>query len=284
MQAIRTRSLGFVGRRGITTASEGVLKPRARTPPPPNEWEELMHSRSKQHEIVSYFSQLGSTQTRDNSFQPHHPLHRPPGPHEATISALMAAGAHLGHSHKLLRPAFMPYAYGTRSGVTIINLEETVPLLRRAANVLRAVARNGGSVVFLGTHESLRPAVIKAAQRIGHNAFHVASRWKPGTLTNSEQIFGSQITPGLQIVPDLVVLLNPADNLVAIRECAVKHVPTIGIIDSNIDPRLVTYPIPANDDSVRTAELISGLLSLAGKEGATAYLEQKEQSQQQRAA
>jgi len=69
------------------------------------------------------------------------------------------------------------------------------------------------------------------------------------------------------VVPDLVVFLNPIANVHAIRECAIEHVPTIGIVDSNVDPRVVMYPIPANDESTRTAELIAGVLSVAGREG-----------------
>ena len=69
------------------------------------------------------------------------------------------------------------------------------------------------------------------------------------------------------ITPDLMVFLNPIPNMAAIRECAIEHIPTIGIVDSNVDPRIVMYPIPANDESTRTAELIAGVLSIAGREG-----------------
>jgi len=234
---------------------------------------------------VDHFENLGSTQTRDLTFQPHHSLHRAVAPHDLTMSALMATGAHLGHAKTLLRPAFLPYAYGTRADITIIDLESTLPLLRRAANVVRAVAQNGGTVVFVGSNEALRPSVIKAAQRMGRNAYHVGSRWKPGTLTNSKVVFGEEIAQEQNTIPDLVVFLNPLDNLFAIKECASKLVPTIGIIDSNVDPRVVMYPIPANDDSVRTAELIVGMLSMAGKEGITALERAEEvQAKQEREA
>lgn len=64
-----------------------------------------------------------------------------------------------------------------------------------------------------------------------------------------------------------MVLLNPSENLGAIRECTARNVPTVGIVDSDTDPRIVTYPIPANAESVRTAELVAGTLSIAGQEG-----------------
>lgn len=71
----------------------------------------------------------------------------------------------------------------------------------------------------------------------------------------------------LNTTPDLVIFLNPLQNLHAIRECAISRIPTIGIVDSDVDPRVVMYPIPANDDSIRTAELVAGMLSVAGRKG-----------------
>jgi small subunit ribosomal protein S2 len=108
---------------------------------------------------------------------------------------------------------------------------------------------------------------LKAAQRIGTQGYHVGEKWLPGTLTNKVHFFGPEVSLSERVVPDLVIFLNPIPNLNAIRECAIEHVPTIGIVDSNVDPRIVMYPIPANDESTRTAELIAGVLSIAGREG-----------------
>jgi small subunit ribosomal protein S2 len=216
---------------------------------------------------VDYFSKLGSTKNRDNSFQPHHTLHKPVAPTDLTISALVAAGAHLGSSSESTRPTFLPYAYGHRAGITIIDLDTTLPLLRRASNVVREVAKNKGLILFVGTNENLAPCVRKAAERLGFQGFHVGTTWKPGTLTNAWELFGSETMMKLNTTPDLVIFLNPLENLHAIRECAISRIPTIGIIDSDVDPRVVMYPIPANDDSIRTAELIAGMLSMAGVKG-----------------
>ncbi|KAG8748021.1 37S ribosomal protein, mitochondrial [Ceratobasidium sp. 414] len=223
-------------------------------------WTEMAKERARRKAV-------SSTQNRDTSFQPHHTLHRPVAPSELTISALVAAGAHLGSSSASTRPTFLPYAYGQRAGITIIDLDITLPLLRRASNVVREIAKNNGLILFVGTNEDLAPCVRKAAQRLGSQGFHVGTTWKPGTLTNAWELFGSETMMKLNTVPDLVILLNPLYNLHAIRECAISRVPTIGIIDSDVDPRVVMYPIPANDDSVRTAELIAGMLSMAGVEG-----------------
>lgn len=182
----------------------------------------------------------------------------------------MAAGAHFGHSSSLLNPAFTPYAYGTRTGITIINLDSTLPLLRRAAALVRAVALHDGTIVFVGTRPDLKPIVKKAAERMGDNAYHVGERWLPGTLTNRVQVFSPNVAMSKKVIPDLVVFFNPIANLTAIRECAVMHVPTVGVIDSNVDPRIVMYPIPANDESLATAEIIAGVLSIAAREGTRA--------------
>ncbi|KAI0080563.1 ribosomal protein S2 [Panus rudis PR-1116 ss-1] len=231
------------------------------------DWTEFQSDRADFKTLVDYFTQYGSTQTRDNTWQPHHQLHRPLPPTELTLSALLAAGAHLGHAKSLMNPNFMPYAYGVRAGITVIDLDHTLPLLRRAAKLVRAVAAKDGTIVFVGTRPDLRAAVRKAANRLENQGFHVGERWLPGTLTNKVQMFGHEAVLHERVVPDLVVFLNPLQNLNAIKECAMEHVPTIGIVDSNVDPRIVMYPIPANDESTRTAELIAGVLSVAGREG-----------------
>ncbi|TFK64076.1 hypothetical protein BDN72DRAFT_825950 [Pluteus cervinus] len=231
----------------------------------PKDWTQFQMNRAEIITLKNIFSQHGSTQTKENTFQPSHGLHRPQS--RATASALLAAGAHFGHSSTRMNPNFTPYAYGTRAGITVIDLDQTLPLLRRAANLVRAVAYANGQIVFIGTRPDLRPIVEKAAERVGKQGYHVGERWLPGTLTNKVQMYGNAVVKEEKVTPDLVILLNPLANMNAIRECAIEHVPTIGIIDSNADPRIVMYPIPANDENTRTAELIAGVLSIAGREG-----------------
>lgn len=214
---------------------------------------------------VDMMSEYGSTQNTTNTFQLRHQLHKPQ--RDTTVSALLAAGAHFGHASGRMNPNFMPYAYGTRAGITIIDLDSTLPLLRRAANVTRAIARAGGQIIFIGTRPDLKPIVERAAERIGEKGFYVGDRWLPGTLTNRKQFFEPEENKKFQIVPDLAIILNPTNNAIALREFATENVPTIGIIDSNVDPRFVMYPIPANDENTRVAELIGGVLSIAAREG-----------------
>ncbi|THU99345.1 ribosomal protein S2 [Dendrothele bispora CBS 962.96] len=230
-----------------------------------NDWTEFQANRASFKSLVNGLSQYGSTQARGNTWKLRDSLHNPS--RNATISALLASGAHFGHASTRMNPSFMPYAYGTRAGITIIDLDQTLPLLRRAASLVRAIAANDGQIVFIGTRPDLRPVVQKAAERLEEQGYHVGDRWLPGTLTNKWQMFGHDIVRKERVVPDLVVVLNPIANMNAIRECALEHVPTIGIVDSNVDPRVVMYPIPANDESTRTAEIIAGVLSIAGREG-----------------
>ncbi|KAG6844727.1 hypothetical protein H0H87_004347 [Tephrocybe sp. NHM501043] len=228
----------------------------------PDDWTDLQLR-------LKNMSKYGSTQSSKNTYRPRDALHNPTA--HATVTALLASGAHFGHAASRMNPNFMPFAYGTRAGITVIDLDQTLPMLRRAANLVRAVAGRGGQIVFIGTRPDLRPIVQKAAQRLGSQGYYVADRWLPGTLTNKIPLFGLDVVKTTQVTPDLVILLNPLANVNAIRECAIEHVPTIALVDSDVDPRIVMYPIPANDESTRTAELVGGILSIAGREGVAIF-------------
>lgn len=96
-------------------------------------------------------------------------------------------------------------------------------------------------------------------------------------LTDTHYSFGTTPVEKGYHVPDVVVFLNPGENLGAIRECSSFNVPTVGVIDSDTDPRIVTYAVPANVESIRTTELIAGALSIAGQEGRRLRLQNTEQ-------
>ncbi|KAK4055340.1 hypothetical protein OIV83_000623 [Microbotryomycetes sp. JL201] len=228
------------------------------------------------------FEQLGSTQNRSTTWQPHHTLHRPPTAAQLTTAHLVASGAHLGHSPSLSHRAALSQVYGVRSGTCYIDLRQTLPALRRAAQVVKQVVERDGSVVFVGSLKGTDRAVFENAKRLGENGFGV-TKWLAGTISNAKEVFGwSEVPPhlvvetkrgqtrranSLDFKPSLLVLLSPTLNQHALREATANQVPTIGITDTDIDPRLVTYAIPANDDSPRTIELIAGVLGMAGKEG-----------------
>jgi small subunit ribosomal protein S2 len=122
---------------------------------------------------------LGSSQTRSNTFQPHHSLHRPMDAVDVTLSHLIASAAHLGHSTSLTNPHSSSFTYGTRNGISIIDVRQTITHLRRAAEVVRGVVERDGIVVFLGATKGTERAVIENAKRLGKNGF-ASTRWVPG--------------------------------------------------------------------------------------------------------
>ncbi|EKG10462.1 Ribosomal protein S2 [Macrophomina phaseolina MS6] len=216
-------------------------------------------------------------------YKPHTLLTNPPRPQDVTLELLLASQAHLGHSTSVWNPANARYIFGIREGIHIISLDVTAAYLRRAAKVVTEVCRRGGLVLFVGTRNEQDRSVVKAAQLA--KGCHLFERWIPGSITNGQQILGrcglkvvdemdrelpefqEQLVDRAVLKPDLVVCLNPLENYVLLHECGLNHIPTIGIIDTDADPTWVTYPIPANDDSLRCTNVIAGVLGRAGEEG-----------------
>jgi small subunit ribosomal protein S2 len=240
---------------------------------------------------VSSLESVGSAQTRSNTWQPHHSLSRSHSPASLTLSHLLASTAHLGHSTTLGSPQAYPYIVGTRHGVSIIDVRETLTALRRASNLVRSTVENDGLVLFLGGSgiKNVDKVLQKNAAKLGRNGY-AAGKWMPGTLTNAIKLYSdttSLIQRGISLQkeedgddgefsknlnptnfhPSLLILFSPLTTPHALREADSLNVPTIALCDTNVDPRHFTYPIPANDDSMRVVELISGVLAEAGKEG-----------------
>ncbi|CAK7217252.1 hypothetical protein SBRCBS47491_003101 [Sporothrix bragantina] len=228
-------------------------------------------------------NRIGSSVER--RYSPGELIKNPPAPKDITLELLMASQAHIGHNTSLWNPANSRYIYGIREGVHIISLEQTAVHLRRAARVVEEVAYHGGLILFAGTRRGQMDMVVRAAELAG--ACHLFTKWKPGTITNRDTILQKASTRivdeqdrditakgftqllGKQrpLTPDLVVVLNPLENSVLLRECALSTIPTIGIIDTDADPCRVTYAIPGNDDSLRMAAVVAGVLGRAGEMG-----------------
>lgn len=209
--------------------------------------------------IETYHNSLGSKVERQ--YEPFELITKPAGPADITLELLLASQAHLGHSTSLWNPANQRYIFGIRQGIHIISLEATAAHLRRAAKIVRGVTWRGGIVLFVGTRPGMDRAVIEAAKRSG--GYHIFERWVPGTITNRQHLLSTgriavidpldrpvHISKGEQaaVKPDLIICLNPLENLTMLHECGLHRIPTIGIIDTDCDPACVTYPIPANDD------------------------------------
>ncbi|CAB11267.1 37S ribosomal protein mrp4, mitochondrial [Schizosaccharomyces pombe] len=202
-------------------------------------------------------------------------IRNPAPPSQLSLPLLLSSGAHLGHSTSIWNPYTQPFIYGKREGIHIISLDQTMVYLRRAISVVRSIAKENGIILFIGTRNGQKDSVVAAAKRA--RGYHIFDRWLPGLLTNAREVQGklggsilckdnrgkliqTDKKPSY-VFPDLMVILNPLENKSACLEAQKTHVPTIGIIDTDADPRMVTYPIPANDDSLRCTDLIAGLLS-----------------------
>lgn len=269
----------------INSASSSPVSPIDSDTHATAETDPVSDSVAKHYQIYKQQEQLigkiGSTVSPH--YQPHTLLTNPPSPSDVTLELLLASGAHQGHHTSLWNPANARYIHGIRHGIHVISLDVTATHLRRAAKVVTEVTRRGGLVLFVGTRPGQDRCVVKAAQLA--KGCHLFERWIPGSITNGQQILGrcrtkvvdekDQEVPGFEeqlyeraaLKPDLVVCLNPMENYVLLHECGLNNIPTIGIIDTDADPNWVTYPIPANDDSLRCAQVISGVLGRAGEQG-----------------
>lgn len=238
---------------------------------------QLAHSRNS--------GSLGSKLT--NIYRPREEVRNPQDIQKTTISTLLAAGCHLGHSKTMWRPSTQPYIYGEYDGIHLIDLNETISALKRACKVIKGVSKKGGIILYVGTTKNWEQqrALEEAANR--SKAYYVSRRWIPGMITNFVEVT-KQIKQNCKveldmsnkptnreirddedglIKPDLVVILNPVENRNCINECIKLRIPTIGLCDTDMEPTLLTYPVPCNDDSTRASSLMVGILSKSAEEG-----------------
>ncbi|XP_059141110.1 small ribosomal subunit protein uS2m-like [Physella acuta] len=163
-----------------------------------------------------------------------------------TLKDLFQARVHLGHNAGLRHESMTPFLFGTRQGVDIIDLEQTLPLLQHALNVCGHIVYRGGMVLFLSRNMQLLPWIEKAAQEIGEYAH--CRPWQRGTFTNASNIFGT-----LPIYPDVCIFLGTHDTVFETHKGVIESskllIPSIGIVDTNVDCSLVTYCVPGNDDT-----------------------------------
>ena len=210
---------------------------------------------------------------------------------EIKFDDLLRTGAHFGHVTSKWNPYYEPFVLMVRNGVHIINLEETIKNLNNAIQFLQDTVRDKGEILFVGTKKQAKDTVQEEADRC--SMFYVVERWLGGTLTNFSTIRksikrlqllekeGSSIYENLtkkeiqmlnreriklsdqhrgikdmRRLPEAVVVVDANHEATVIKETNRLEIPVVAIVDSNTDPRPVDYPIPANDDSIRTIKLI----------------------------
>jgi len=220
-----------------------------------------------------------------------------------SLIELLKAGVHFGHQTSKWHPRMKKYLFGERQGVHIINLEETQKALETAMAFARGIASRGGTILFVGTKKQSAPIVEEAAKLCGMP--YVSKRWLGGTLTNfasiaqqvrkykdlkrqqekgelakytkleqlkmSEQldILEEKVGGMLEMsrIPEAIFILDIRKDKTALKEAVRRGVKVIAICDSNVNPKEVDYPIPANDDAIKSIELLTKIMAEAIKEG-----------------
>ena len=215
---------------------------------------------------------------------------------EVNFEDLLGTGAHFGHVTRKWNPNFKPHILLERNGVHIINLESTIEAFNKASAFIKEIISKNGEVLFVGTKKQAQDIVQQEADKC--SMFYIVERWLGGTLTNFSTIKksikrlkmlekeGSNLYENLtkketqmlnrervkladqhrgikdmRRLPDAVIVVDAQYEDTAIREAKRLFIPVIAIVDSNTDPTKVDYPIPANDDSIRTIQLIIAALA-----------------------
>ena len=219
-----------------------------------------------------------------------------------TMQQLIEAGAHFGHQTHRWNPRMKPYIFGSRNGVHIIDLSQSVPLFARALDFVAATVRAGGKVLFVGTKRQAQEPIAQAARQCGQH--FVNHRWLGGMLTNWKTISGSikrlksleeqlsgdtagltkkevlQLTrerDKLELslggirdmggLPDVIFVIDANKEELAIKEANVLGIPVVAILDTNVDPSGIAFPIPGNDDASRAVRLYCDAIAEAATTG-----------------
>lgn len=177
-----------------------------------------------------------------------------------TVKDLFDARVHFGHKEGSLNEYMKPFLFGSRLGYLIFDLDQTAELLRQALNFTAHIASRNGVILFIAKNPQISYLVETTAKECQEYAH--TRRWKRGTFTNATHEFGS-----ITRLPDLCIFLNTMHSVVeqhmAVNHAAKMCIPTIGIVDTNCDPRLITYPVPGNDDTFYSIELYCKLFKKA---------------------
>ena len=216
-----------------------------------------------------------------------------------SMSYLLEAGVHFGHQTKRWNPKMKEYIYTSRDDIYIIDLQKTAKKIDEAYTALKEIVANGGKVLFVGTRKQAQEAIKEEAIR--SNSYYVTERWLGGTLTNFKTIRSRvkrlediekmekdgifEVLPKKEVIqikkeyeklnknlrgiremkklPDALIIVDPKKEEIAIKEARILGIPVFGVVDTNCDPDMTDYPIPGNDDAVRSVKVMIGALANA---------------------
>jgi small subunit ribosomal protein S2 len=220
-----------------------------------------------------------------------------------TMKELLEAGVHFGHQTRRWNPKMKPFIFGARNGIYIIDLQKTVQLFKVANDFVVNRIADGGKMLFVGTKKQAQDAIHEEADRC--NMFFVNHRWLGGMLTNFQTIKKSidklknfekmkedgslKRFPKKEILnmekkatklekslggikdmnglPDVVFVVDPHKENIAVQEARKMNIPVVAIVDSNCDPTEIDYVIPGNDDAIRAIRLITSRIAQACSQG-----------------
>lgn len=225
---------------------------------------------------------------------------------DVSLKDLLEAGCHFGHQTNRWQPKAADFIYGEREGVHVIDLAKTRDGLLAAAEFLKNLAKNGGTVVFVGTKRQAQQILLENIKKVGEgqNFYYLVDRWPGGFLTNfvtikknnldaivktKEDIANNNFVTkkekllaqrkldkyvkvygglvGLEKIPDAVFLVDIKKDNLPVREAVRANVDIVAIVDTNTNPEPVKYQIPANDDAVGSVKIIMDYLTDAWIEG-----------------
>ena len=216
---------------------------------------------------------------------------------KVSIQTLLDAGAHFGHQTRRWNPKMKPYIFGSRGDIYILDLKQTLVGLDNAYSFVSNLAKNGGTILFVGTKKQAQEPIADAANRCGMP--YVNARWLGGMMTNfvtirtrvnrmeeleamqtdgrmdllpkKEQILLGKELAKLQVnlngirnlrrTPDAIFVIDTNREEIAIKEAKRLGIPVVGTLDTNCDPDDVEYGIPANDDAIRSVRLLSEFIA-----------------------
>ena len=231
---------------------------------------------------------------------------------ETLIRQLLEAGVHFGHQTKRWNPKMKKFIFGERSSIYIIDLQQTAERLKATCEFLKNLAAAGQTILFVGTKKQAQEIVASEATRC--EMFYVNERWLGGTLTNFETIRKSvdrlreletllapessasfskkekasmdkeiaklkkKLSGIVQMkrLPSALVIVDPKKEDTAVREAKRLSIPVAALLDTNCDPGDIDYPIPGNDDAIRSIKLVVSMITdniLAGRQQ---YLQMRE--------